>query len=188
MIHEVLGFLKEQLNQSLKSYDSPQEDKVVFMNGDRTDSVTFPKNSVTPLLINIEEENVMRQGDPYIQVRKDGTRVGVNPEIRINLFVLFVSSFTSYEESLKYLSAVIKFFQSNRVFTHEHSPMLTENVDRLIMELVTMPFTSQNEIWNALRTTYVPSVLYKVKMIIFEDEEPRALSPLRGITIKTGQK
>lgn len=185
MIHEVLGFLKEQLSQYLRNRESFDEERVVFMDGERTDSVSFPKNAITPLLINLEEENVMRPGDPYVQVRRDGTRVGVNPEIRLNLFVLFVSNFASYEESLKFLSYVIRFFQSNRVFEHESTPDLSAGVDRIIMELVTMPFTSQNEIWNALRTTYVPSVLYKVKMIVFEDEEPRVLSTTEEATVKT---
>jgi hypothetical protein len=186
MIHEVLGFLKEQLNQYLRNQNSFQEDRVVFMNGERSETVAFPKNAITPLLINLEEENVLRQSDPYIQIRKDGSRVGVNPEIRVNLFVLFVSNFNAYEESLKYLSYIIKYFQSNRVFTHDGFPLLSENVDRLIMELVTMPFTSQNEIWNALRTTYVPSVLYKVKMIVFEDENPRVLPAMQEVNINIG--
>ena len=185
MIHEVLGFLKEQLNQYLRNQDSYHEERVVFMDGERTDSVSFPKNAITPLLINLEEENVLRQGDPYVQVRRDGTRVGVNPEIRINLFVLFVSNFNSYEESLKFLSYVIRFFQSKRLFVHESNPQLTPNVEKLNMELVTMPFTSQNEIWNALRTTYVPSVLYKVKMIVFEDQEPRLLASMEETAVKT---
>lgn len=185
MIHDVLGFLKEQLSQYLRNRESFHEDRVVFMDGERTDTVSFPKNAITPLLINLEEETAMRPGDPYVQVRRDGMRVGVNPEIRINLFVLFVANFSSYEESLKFLSYVIRFFQSNRVFTHESTPQLSPDIDRLIMELVTMPFTSQNEIWNALRTTYVPSVLYKVKMIVFEDEEPKALAPMEEAIVNT---
>jgi len=32
-----------------------------------------------------------------------------------------------------------------------------------------LPFSEQNEMWNALRTIYHPSVLYKVKMIVFRD-------------------
>lgn len=188
MIHEVLGFLKEQVNQYLRSNHFADEDKVFFMRSERPDAITFPKDAITPLLINLEEENTLRPGDPYVQVRGDGTRAGINPEIRLNLFVLFVCNFNAYEESLKYLSYIIKYFQRNRLFTHESSPQLTDNVDRLVMELVTMPFTSQNEIWNALRTTYVPSVLYKVKMIVFEDEDAYALPMTRETIIQTIRK
>ena len=185
MIHEVLGFLKDQLNQYLRNRDSLQEDKVVFMNAERSETISFPKNAITPLIITLEEENTLRPDNAYLQIRADGTRVGVNPEIRLNLFVLFVCNFTAYEESLKYLSYVIKFFQSNKFFDHEGTPQLSENVDHLVVELMTMPFSNQNEIWNALRTTYVPSALYKVKMIVFEDEESRVLTSVGESVIKT---
>jgi hypothetical protein len=46
------------------------------------------------------------------------------------------------------------------------------------MELVTLPFAAQNEIWNGLKTGYEPSALYKVKMVIFEDEEPESLATI----------
>ncbi|MEM7266516.1 MAG: Pvc16 family protein, partial [Pseudomonadota bacterium] len=44
--------------------------------------------------------------------------------------------------------------------------------EKLTVELVTLPFAQQNEIWNALRTTYRSSLLYKVRMVVFEQEEP----------------
>jgi hypothetical protein len=185
MIHEVVGFLKDQLNQYLKNQGAGPEDPVVFPEGDKTDAYSFSKNAITPLLINLEEENSLRMDEPYVHVRPDGVRVSVYPEIRLNLFVLFVSHFREYNESLKYLSYVIRYFQSNKVFTHDKTPQLAPVADRLVMELITMPFTSQNEIWNSLRTTYLPSVLYKVKMVVFEDEEPEPIHIVRDLSITT---
>jgi hypothetical protein len=46
------------------------------------------------------------------------------------------------------------------------------------MELVTSPFSEQNEVWNALRTTYHPSVMYRVRMIIPEDEKSVSGPPI----------
>lgn len=54
------------------------------------------------------------------------------------------------------------------------------------MELVTLPFAQQNEVWNALRTSYKPSVLYKVRMLVFQPEEPPLAAPnIQAITIET---
>lgn len=187
MIHEVFSFLKDQLGQYLRQHDVLQEDRVVFREKDKAE-LSFANNAVTLLLINIEEENTLRPDAPYLQTRKDGTRVSVNPEIRLNLYILFVARFNDYGESLKYLSCIIRFFQSNRVFTHDTFPGLSENVDRLVMELVTLPFAAQNEIWNGLKAGYEPSALYKVKMVIFEDEEPESLATVSEPVVRVRQR
>ena len=91
----------------------------------------------------------------------------------MNLHVLFVARFKQYEQGLSYLSRIIQHFQSNRVFNHQNAPGLSEQIDKLILELITLPFSEQNEVWNALRTTYHPSVLYRVKMIVFQDQDSK---------------
>jgi hypothetical protein len=187
MLHEIFGFLKDQLSQYLKYHDAVQEERVVFREKDKFD-LSFTNNAITLLLVNLEEENTLRPDELYVQTRKDGTRVSVNPELRLNLYILFVSRFSDYEESLKYLSYVIKFFQSNRVFTHDAFPGLSDNIDRVIMELVTVPFSDQNEIWSVLKTGYEPSALYKVKMLIFEDEEPEPTTMVSEQVMITRQR
>ncbi|MGO4773489.1 Pvc16 family protein [Flavobacterium sp. W22_SRS_FK3] len=76
--------------------------------------------------------------------------VAVFPEIRIELLVLFVAKFNDYTQSLKFLSYVIKFFQANRVFDPRNSPELYgENIEKLIVELVTLPLEEQNQVWHS---------------------------------------
>ena len=45
-------------------------------------------------------------------------------------------------------------------------------VDRLALELVTQTFAEQNDVWSVLRTTYHPSVMYRVRLIVVRDEKP----------------
>jgi hypothetical protein len=139
-------------------------------------SIPFALGNVTALLINLEEENTLRSADPYVRVASDGIRQKVHPEIRINLYVLFVAHFKDYEQSLSYLSRIIQHFQCHRVFNHQNAPELSERIDQLVLELITLPFSEQNEIWGSLRTSYHPSVLYKVKMIVFRDEDAMSVS------------
>lgn len=174
MISDALVFLKDQLNDYLKSGQSPddsQEDKVVFLDGQKMDPLTFKLGAVTVLLINIEEENTLRTSNQYQRLAPNGARQSVQPEIRLNLYVLFVARFSQYEDSLLYLSRIIQHFQKNRVLNHTNAPKLSDNIDQLILELTTLPFSEQNEVWNALRVTYHPSVLYRVKMVVFRDED-----------------
>ena len=192
MIGEVLIFLRDHLNAYLnaKSVLTPGgdsgEDKVVFVDGEKMDPITFKLGAVSTLLINVEEDNTLRTADPFTVVSADGTHRKAKPEIRMNLYVLFVAHFKDYKESLRYLSRIIAHFQSNRALTRENAPNLPGELEKLVMILVTLPFNEQNEIWNALRTTYYPSVLYKVGVVVFKDRET-ALPPglVEEISIET---
>ena len=60
---------------------------------------------------------------------------------------------------------------------HEvHCTLLSLSVEvqyKLVMELITLPFSEQNEVWSSLRVPYHPSVLYKAKMIVYRiDPKP----------------
>jgi hypothetical protein len=175
MIDDAFLFLRQHLSSALKNLSgSPPEDvgeePVVFVDDAKMDFVTFKAGAISVLLVNIEEETTLREPDPYSRVSPNGVCKSGQPEIRINLYVLFVAQFTQYEQSLKYLSWIVQHFQSHRVFNQQNAPELSQRIDRLVLELITLPFSAQNEIWNALRTAYRPSVLYKARMIVFRDD------------------
>jgi len=179
MIGKVLIFLKDQLNAYLdvksgRAPDETAEELVAFVDGEKMDPIEFKLGAISVLMMSVEEERILRSSNPYVSIDRDGTSQQVQPEIRLNLYVLFVARFKKYEEGLSYLSWVIKYFQSHRTFTHHNAPALSEDIDHLTMELITLPFSEQNEVWNALRTTYHPSMMYKVKMVVFRDEEALA--------------
>lgn len=176
MIHDVLIFLRQLLNAYLQtqaggSLDDSGEDKVVFLDGEQMDPVAFKLGAVSVLLMNMQEESTLRAPDLYSRVLPNGARLHVQPEIKLNLYVLFVARFKQYEDALRYLSLIIHYFQGHRVLTQQNAPGLSDDIEQLIMELHTLSFAEQNEVWNALRTTYHPSVLYKVKMVVFRDAE-----------------
>jgi hypothetical protein len=159
---------------------------VVFVDGEK-DPLTFKLGAVTLLLINVQEEPTLRAPDRYSRVAADGTRQSVRPELRMNLYVLFVARFKQYEEALRYLSLIIHYFQGHRVFNHHNAPELREGLEQLILELKTLSFAEQNEVWGSLRTTYLPSVLYKVSLVIFRDEEAMGAPAVEEAAIKISQ-
>ncbi|RLA26184.1 MAG: DUF4255 domain-containing protein [Gammaproteobacteria bacterium] len=180
MINETLTFFKNSLNDYLQAkssntLDEIQEDRVVFIEGEKLDPISFKMDAISLLLINLEEEKSLRAPDLYSRTDQNGTSLKTQPEIRLNLYILFVARFKQYENSLDHISLIIQFFQSNRVLNQHNSPNLSNKIHNLSVELITLPFGEQNEIWSALRTTYHPSVLYKVKMLVFADKN--ALSP-----------
>lgn len=177
MFDEILVFIKKKLNAYFNEYierSTPGigfKEYVAFLEGDKMEHLTFPNNKVTPILINLEEEKILRQGDRYEGILRDGRKTEVNPIIRINLMVLFVSKFTNYEQALKFLSLTVKYFQRHPIYDNEAAAELGDEIDWVRMELVTWPIAQQNELWNALRTSYIPSVLYKVSLVVFRDDE-----------------
>lgn len=158
-------------SSSSEEEGAPQASVISFLaQQDQQDIIKFPLNKVTPILINIEEENQTRFAERYSKVGVNGDRVYSYPDIRLNLFVLFVSNFQDYLDAMHYVGLTIKYFQSRPVFSHENAPKLNPETDKLIFELLTLPFAQQNEVWNALRCAYRPSVLYKVKMLVFQSD------------------
>ncbi len=183
MIHDVLGLLVSLLAEHLAALtaggpEESGEERVVLPDGDQLDPIVFRQGAVTVLVVNLEEERVPRAGDPYRRTLGDGTVLAVRPEIRLGLDVLFVARFKDYAESWRHLSQIIRFFQRHRVLDRQSAPALAEGIDKLVVELITLPFSEQNEIWSALRTTYQPSVLYRVRLVVFEDETAVAEPPI----------
>lgn len=188
MIGDVLVLLKNRLNHSLNAGLSPEEsieDKVVFVDGEKMDPLSFQLGAISILLINVEEENTLRPPDLYVKTLADGTRQRILPEIRLNLYVLFAARFKQYDESLRNLSGIIQYFQHNRLLDHQNAPDLNEDVDHLSIELVTLPFSEQNEVWGSLRMAYHPSVLYKVRMVTFQDRDAAGMPELGERVIRT---
>lgn len=181
MIDKIITSLKDVLNAYLTSGRKPedlhQEPQVVFSQWNN-DSLNFKSGAISILLINLEQENILRTEDPFTRTLADGTVQKGQPEIRLNLFLLFVPHYPKYEDTLHKLSTIIQYFQGHRLLNYQNSPELSEDIGQLIVELVSLSFSEQNEIWGALRLSYHPSVLYKVKMVVFRDEDVSAPIPV----------
>ena len=173
MIGDVLVLLKNRLNSHFRpmvagTSDQIWEDKAVFVDGDlKSDQIPFKLDAVTILLYNIEQEKELRQSDPYARVSADGASRKSKPDIALNLYVLFVVRFKDYGQGLHYLSLIIRYFQAYNRLDHSNAPELGDAIDHLVVELLSLTASQQNELWGFLRTGYLPSVAYKVKTVIF---------------------
>ncbi len=180
MIKDTLQFLKEELNNHFdKKTDGLVNEVVSFMSFADDQAVSFKTGTITPVIVNLEEEKILRSQQTVVY-NDGGSLSRVNPEIRILLKVLFVSKFGNYLNSMEYLSEIISYFQSNKVFQREYlNKSGYQNLNKLIIELINLPFSEQNEVWNAMRTHYLPSALYKISLLAFKDMSPK---PLLGLS------
>jgi hypothetical protein len=189
VIGQVVKFLRDRLNKALpRDSEGAAEDLFAYVRTDRDDAVGFKAGAVSILLVRIEEDTTLRPPDWYVRVTAEGARQRVEPEIRLNLYLMFVARFPDdYGRALDQLSAVIRYFQNHRVFNQENSPDLGGDISLLVMELLTPTFAEQNEIWGALRVAYQPSALYKVKMVVFQDAEGKPLTQTSELIRKLAQ-
>ncbi len=130
--------------------------------------LAIPDNTIGVTLVNIEEERVVKSQKAYTTAY-DGSIVYCNPNIKLNLFVLLIANFGDYKTGLQYLSGVIRYFQYKNVFTSENTPTLDVGIEKLIVELYSMNFEQQNNLWSSLGAKYMPSVLYRVRMLTIQE-------------------
>lgn len=176
MISDILVLLKNTVNEHLTASSGwrgpvPDQGPVVFLDSEKVDSLELKLGAVTLLLVNLEEDHTLRPADPYRVTLPDGTTQRIQPAIQMNAYVLFAARFKEYEQGLRCISLILQFFQGHRVLDHVNTPTLSDRIEKLTMELLTLPLSEQNQLWGVLRSSYQPSLLYKVRMAVFQDED-----------------
>lgn len=193
MIHNTINFLKTNLEQYLvhKIPDngnpvnglSAAPNKVGYPKID-SDPPVFSTGKVHLLLINLEEERNMRAEDPFSQLNREGIKSKVSPPLRLELTFLLAAKFTDYFTALHHLSCSVQFFQTNPVFTARDFPAMPQEIDPLIVEFYTMNNTQKNEIWSSLKISYLPSVAYNCKLLVYQDDLPAAETDIMQTDIR----
>lgn len=172
MIDKSLEALKRAVQNylvSLPELNLTSEDAIVLSPIVKADgSLAIPDNSLGLTLVNIEEERVVKSQNA-VSIAGDGRVSVVNPEIKLNLFVLISANFTNYDTGLQFLSAAVKCFQSKNVFTPDNTPSLDPSIQKLIVELFSLDFEKQNHLWGSLGAKYLPSVLYRVRLVAIQE-------------------
>jgi hypothetical protein len=117
-------------------------------------------------LVNIEEETSLKNNYP---VQRIGSNiVELDPSVHMNLYLLFSANPTNYEEGLKQISRVIEFFQFNRVM----NVTLNDQSYEVRFNLYNIGFENLNNLWTVLGGRYLPSVIYKARLLMFQETPP----------------
>jgi len=130
-------------------------------------------------LINIEENRISKSPENFI--RKDGGILIKNPAVHLYLTLLFTSvrRAGAYGLSLQDLQNVIGFFQKKFVFDHSNTPSLNVNIEKLVLDMVSLNLQQLHEIWSVLGGRYFPSVVYRMRMVTID-----SVSELSGPLVK----
>jgi hypothetical protein len=173
MINGSLEFICGKMNDYFKSVFDVTEEKATVSNLINSDG-SVPTSITDKLVIclaNIEQETSIanlgftgKSGENF-QVR--------NQPLNINLYVIFAANFNDYNESLKFVSATVAYFQSNYVFLKKDYPQLKDVSDKLVFELLKTDYQNVYNIWSALGAKYLPSAIYKMRMLTINEASVR---------------
>jgi hypothetical protein len=191
MINQLLSAIRNELNDFIKVKDPinfGSDDIVVLSNlVEQNGELAFVSNSggeggatedyVVITLVNIEEERILKEQIHYQKTNEDNI-LNRNPEIKVNLSVLFTAySKTSYGTALRLLSYLLSFFQMKNVFTQQNTPELSGIIEKATVELQTLSAEQNNHLWGYLGAKYIPSVVYRIRMLVIQEGQKTMEAP-----------
>ena len=185
MIDTAINHIASNVNQHLMRTFGLNEDVVVVSNILEQDGTvaTHVNNKIVVSLVNIEKESVALNNARQAPVSAMRRTVS-NPPIYVNLYLMFASYFSggNYQEGLKFISNTIHYLQGQSVFDQRNSPQLDRNIDKLVMDIHNLDITDLSNLWGVLSGKYLPSVLYKVRMVTVDagavkDQIPSVTKP-----------
>ena len=187
MILQTLRILADELNAHLNLIESTADDNVVLGNIATADNSEYRPNSnvgsienrVVLSLVKVEEEKTMKNRPAHRINPLDNSLVYENPNLNVNLYILFSVNSFYYENAMTYLSRIIRFFQAKKVFTHLNTPITAvgNSFDqftqfKFILDMVSPTFEEANYLWSINGGKQLPYVMYKIRMLELEFRKP----------------
>jgi hypothetical protein len=173
MIEKVLEVIRKEVNDfiGIKLEDTTRADRVVLtFFVDDNGKVAIPSDSVGLSLLNIEEERTFKMAGLIPATKAESSSSFVKPPVCLNFQIMFTAYFNNYTESLKHLSYILACLQTKPVFNEANTPAMVDVAPKkLIFDLNTLGLEQQHYIWSMIGLRYLPSVIYKVRMMtVFE--------------------
>ncbi len=180
LIGQTLELLRDRLNQYFNNIYLDNDDKVIISNIVKHDGSLYEeaKDKLVIFLANMQTENIISTFSKD-KLAEGNKYVSVTPPVYINLFLLFYANYAdaNYRNGLAMISGTIFFFQQNPVFTQNSLPGLNSAIDKLTFEMVNMDMAEHNYLMGLAGTKYLPSALYKVRMLPFVGQSIQGQTP-----------
>ncbi|TKC88716.1 DUF4255 domain-containing protein [Trinickia terrae] len=179
MIDKTLSFLLDELNGYF-SLHLQSHDKVAVLsslaNADGS-PVAGLSGKLILTLVNIGKEAAAPALG--IPTRADGGGYVRNAApLNLNLYIMVSASFGSYMDSLRMLSGALGFFQGRPSFDSQScAGRFPPNLEKLSAELVSISTQEMNNLWGILGAKYLPSAVFKLRMITLQQGWADAMVP-----------
>lgn len=179
MINEYIGVAPPEVTMgSISLIDAFQDTSSQSLN-----------DKVIASVVNIEQEASLRN----LPFRKTVTgedgiprTLEQSPEVYLNVYILFGANKPPqhYDQALLRISQIIGFFQKQNVFVQQNTPALSSaGIEKLIFDLHTLRFEELNNLWSINGGKYIPSVLYKMRMVVIQHADQTEAAQVRAVGI-----
>ncbi|SDA57723.1 MULTISPECIES: DUF4255 domain-containing protein [unclassified Janthinobacterium] len=172
MIDKALEFILGELNNYLgASYHGPEKAAVLASLSSPDNSVPLAiDNKLVLSLVNIERETAI--GSTGFVARQGANGYGrTNPSLYLNLYVLLAASYAgNYSGALRMLSQAMAFFQAKWGFDPQNSAGFPAGMTQLSVEVVSLSMAELSTLWAVLGANYLPSVVYKLRMVTLQED------------------
>jgi len=172
MISKALQFTNDVLDQFLRNRFGLDESKVLLNNLIESNGSVpqINQNKVVISLINIEKETLKPF---YVRNQKlaNGNYSDQNPSERYNLDLLISSNFDDYSETLRFLNAVILFFQIHNTLDAHSFSGIPAGLNKLEFENEKISYHQMQGLWTSMGAKYQPSVIYKMRLVTIQGNE-----------------
>ncbi len=186
-IFKILFFLKDKVDNYNESTSSVVEivNIATLNDGDEFLDSTSP---IVLSIINIEEDTTARNPNVYIPQTNPPQKYN-NPSQHLVLSILFTAynkeqKKEKYEDGIKKLEHVMHCFQEERVFFIDVGTMVNPNVVKVILDMESLKISELNQLWSMLGNKYMPSVLYKMRLISVQHTQGEEGAVIESLKIK----
>jgi len=173
MIQIALTYIRDILNEHFKNEFSISENKVVLSNILKADGSGAQNvdGKVVFFLISLDEETALKNSTNRSFGSENGSFGHKSPSLHLNMQLLFCANFDSnlYPEGLSYISSLVRFFQINKRIELDLPTNSSRKRNNLNFELCKLDYAQLSHIWSSIGSKLMPSVLYKVGILVFDD-------------------
>ena len=174
MISEAVSLVADHLNSYCARHFDLDDEIVVLSSiqdvGHQNGALN--QNKILISLINIEKDAAYlnRQNLPGASQAS----IQQSFPLRFNLYIVLAANYENdrYQQGLKILSACIQFLNSYPVFDQRNSPNMSAGLDKLTLEIENLSLSELNSLWGMMGRHYLPSILYKIRMITIDSNTP----------------
>ena len=158
----------------------PAEKKVIlspFLDLDGSVAIK-EENTLVLYPVNIQKDAVAGSGG--VAVTPPHPSLAGPPPLYLNIYLVLGMYYQSSQlrYGLDLLTTAISILQGQPSWNRDNTPELPPNVDRLIFEMTSLDFHELSHIWGHLGGKYLPSVVYKMRMIIVDDGVITRVTPV----------
>ncbi len=180
MLVNAMSLLLVRLNQYIHQADGNPlgtDDPAIMGNISQVDSVNLTselENKIVLSLVNISEEAALRN-NVGITKNPGGSVSYRNPSLYINLCFLFTANYTNYNTSIRRLSQIFAFFQSEKTFRLSDSTDALSSIARdiditLHMDLISLNYEDVNNLWGSLGGKQLPFAMYRGRLLELREQ------------------